>query len=537
MRGMMMDIPLTIKTIANRARSLNKDAAVVEPRPGGDLRTTLGQVLADADRLVTALRKLGVQRGDRVATIGTNTIAHFKTLFAVPLMGAVLHPLNFRLPPEHLAYIVNHAEDRIIFAEPMFLPLLGKIIPSLAAPPLVIVMGERPPTATGIGGMLEMDQLIAGHSPAVHDTPIEESDAAALLYTSGTTGHPKGVLYSHRSIYLHALAQGLADSCSVSRRDTVMHIAPIFHCLAWGLPHAAALFGAAQVFPGADLSPDRVIDHIEKERVTYTGGVPTLWVAVLDRQRLRKADISSLTRVIVAGSAPPPAMVDEFRTRLGVTFLQAWGMTETGPLATANAVRAVPKGSACDPIDESMLRQGAPVPGIELRSIEKSGAIAPWDGETLGELEIRGPWVAAEYYRDPQSKERFHDDWLRTGDIVSIDPSGRIKIVDRAKDLVKSGGEWISTVELEGTLAAHADVAECAVIAVPHPLWQERPLACVVARESARATIDKKALLDFLAARFPRWYVPDDVVFIDALPRTSVGKIDKKALRLRFSAG
>jgi fatty-acyl-CoA synthase len=528
MRGLMMDYQLSVPAIIRRTETLFGDKTVASRRVDHSItRATYAQVIDRAKRLAVALRQLGVQRGDRVATLAWASQEHLEAYLAIPAMGAVLHTLNLRLHPDDLTYIVNDAQDRVLLVDEILLPLF-ETFRSRTGIEHVIVMGG----GAGAAPYAEYEQLIGAADPSEYvEPPLHEDDAAAMCYTSGTTGRPKGVLYSHRAVVLHSFGQGLRDTLGIGEADTVLPIVPMFHVNAWGLPFTGALFGAKQVFPGPYLDPKSVLDLIVKERVTLTAGVPTVWLGLL--QELDRApgahDVSCLRAVVVGGSAAPEAMIRGFKERHGVDIVHAWGMTEMTPLGTlCNLPSSL---DDAPPAEQYRYRamQGTPLPFVEIRATTDQGS-APWDGTAMGELEVRGPWVAAKYYNAEDLDDRFTDDgWFKTGDIVTIDRRGCIQIADRAKDLVKSGGEWISSVALENALMGHPAVAEAAVIAVPHPRWDERPLAVVVLKPGHTATCDD--LLAFLEPSFARWWLPDTVEFAAEIPRTSAGKFKKSALR------
>ncbi|MBV9214063.1 MAG: long-chain fatty acid--CoA ligase, partial [Actinobacteria bacterium] len=448
----------------------------------------------------------------------------------VPCMGAVLHTLNIRLFEDQLTYIANHAEDKVVLVDDSLVPLLEKVAPSFETVRHWIVMGDG--DAGSLPNPIRYEDLIA-EQPAGYEYPAQDDRAAAgLCYTSGTTGNPKGVLYSHRSNVLHALASCLADSIAISSSDRVMPVVPMFHANAWGLPHAAAFVGADLVMPNRFLQPEPLARLIEDERVTVAAAVPTIWADLLRYADESRPDLSSLRVVPCGGSAVPLELMKAWDERHGVTVLQAWGMTETSPLGS---VARPPRGAAGDEGWEYRAKAGRILPLVEARIVDDDGAEVEWDGEQTGELEVRGPWIASDYYNDPSGREKFHDGWLRTGDIAAIDRRGYIRITDRAKDVIKSGGEWISSVDLEGALMAHPDVLEAAVIAKPDERWQERPLACVVRVEGSDVSADE--LRGHLSSRVARWWLPDEIAFIDEVPKTSVGKFDKKVLRQRLADG
>ena len=533
MQSLMMDYQLTIPALIRRAAQLHGGKAIVDRQPDRSIhRTTYRETIGRARRLAGALRALGVTRGDRVATFCWNHHQHLEVYYGVPAMGAVLHTLNIRLHAEDLAYIANHAGDRVIIVDRVLLPVIEQFRERLSSVEHVIVVGggiERPAE-----GMLDYETLVSDAAPHAFDDEIDEYEPAAMCYTSGTTGAPKGVVYSHRSTVLHTLAFCLADIDVARESDTLLAIVPLFHANAWGTPYAALMIGAAQVLPGPHLDAASLLELLAGERVTVAFGVPTIWTGVL--QALEKSpntyDLSRLRTVLSGGSAVPPRMIRAFKEQVGVDVLQAWGMTEMSPLGSH--CRLTAELSEAD--EETRLRcqatQGRPAPLVEIRARSEAG-IVPWDGETMGELEVRGPWIASAYYESPESADRFtNDGWFRTGDIVTIDERGYIRICDRSKDVIKSGGEWISSVALETALAGHPDVLEAAVVGVPHPRWDERPLALVVRREGRTATAE--SLRAYLEPQFPKWWLPDSFEFVDAIPKTTVGKILKRTLREQY---
>jgi fatty-acyl-CoA synthase len=469
-----------------------------------------------------------------VATFAWNSQEHLECYIAIPSIGAVLHTLNIRLFEDQLSYIVNHAEDQVIFVDDSLVPVLEKVAPEFTTVRQYVVIGDG--SSGALEPVIRYEELLAGAEPlAEADYPvIDERAAAAMCYTSGTTGNPKGVLYSHRSAVLHSLGTGLNDSLGVSGADRVLPVVPMFHANAWGLPYACALFGASLVMPSRFLQAEPIVGLIESEKVTFAGAVPTIWLDVLRYADEHGSDLSSLRSVVCGGSAVPRSLMQAFEERHGVEIVQAWGMTETSPLGS---VAHPPPGAEGEERWGYKVSAGKVAPFVEPRIIGPDGEELPWDGETTGELEVRGPWVASAYYNDPDgSRGRFHDGWLKTGDIASIDASGYIRISDRAKDVIKSGGEWISSVELEVELIAHPGVREAAVIAMPDERWSERPLACVVLEESA-GDLTPAELRAHLAERVAKWWLPDSFAFIDEVPKTSVGKFDKKVLRSRLADG
>jgi fatty-acyl-CoA synthase len=492
----------------------------------GPVRATYSEVAERADRLSAALAALGVGRGDRVGTFCWNSQQHLEAYLAVPCMGAVLHTLNIRLFPEQLAYVVNHAQDRVVLVDDSLVPVLARVAGDLETVEHFVVIGDG--DAGDLPNVLRYEELLAEEDDGYRYPELDDRSAAGLCYTSGTTGNPKGVLYSHRSTMMHVLGICMADSVGLTSRDRVLPVVPMFHANAWGLAHAAPLVGADLVMPGRFLQGEPLARLIESERVTVAGAVPTIWLDLLRFLDSEGADLSSLHTVVCGGSAVPRSLMEGF-DRHGVTIVQGWGMTETSPLGS---VARPPAGAEGEELWSYRVSQGKLIPPLEARLIGGDGEEVPWDGEGTGELEIRGPWIAADYYEDDTSPEKFHDGWLRTGDIASITPDGYIRISDRAKDVIKSGGEWISSVELENELMAHPAVAEAAVIARPDERWSERPLACVVLEEGMECSAED--LCTHLSDRVARWWIPEEFAFIVEVPKTSVGKFDKKVLRAQL---
>ncbi len=532
-----MKTPLTITPLLERAaRLFPKKEIATKLETGGMHRYTYADFHTRVHRLAWTLERMGIKRGDRVGTLGWNSHRHLELYFAAPCYGAVLHTLNPRLAPEQLVYIINHSDDRVIFADASLMPLLDPIRGELPGVREFVVLNDTggPEPENGYERRLQAEPSTPFAWP-----DLDENEAAAACYTSGTTGHPKAVLYTHRSLVLHSYGLAMADAFALSERDTALQVVPMFHANGWGVPYAAVMVGSKIVLSGRVLTPAAIAGLIESERVTFTCGVPTLWMGLYSLLEREKHDISSLRMIACAGSALPRQFVEGYEKKYGIRIMLAWGMTETVPIATVMAL----KGDLESLDDKSrydvLSRHGLPVAGIDVRIVNESGQEIAWDGTTMGELQVRGWWVTCGYYMDPRGEERgqresFMDGWFRTGDVATIDPEGYIQIMDRTKDLVKSGGEWISSVDLENAIMAHPKVMEAAVIAIPHPKWEERPLAAVAPLPEFAGHITKEEVLDFLQSRVPKWWLPDDVIFIDAVPKTSVGKFNKRVLREQF---
>jgi len=523
MNGQIMDYELNISAILRRAETLfgRKELATRLPDKSFH-RYTYADFAARARRLASALLALGVEDGDRVATLCWNHYQHLEVYFGVPISGNVVHTLNLRLSPGDLSYIANHAEDKVLIVDESLLPLYDAIKDQVSFEH-VIRIGD------------EYEDLLASGDPEWDYPDIDERAAAVMCYTSGTTGRPKGVLYSHRAIAVHSLASTQSGTLGISERDTVLPVVPMFHANAWGFPFTCTLVGAKQVFPGPHLDPETLLDAFESERVTITGGVPTIWLGILQMLDADpdRYDLSRLRSMIVGGSAAPRSLIEGFQTRHGIHICHAWGMTEMSPLGTVSELTSAFEDASEDVQFAYRAKQGTPAPFVEIRAVNEDGAIVPWDGKTMGELEVRGAWVASGYYEDDSQADRWTDDgWFKTGDIVTIEEGGYIEIQDRSKDVIKSGGEWISSVALENAIMGHPAVAEAAVIAVPDEKWQERPLAVVVFKEGQSAT--REELREHIAPHFAKWQLCDRFEFVDEIPKTAVGKFRKTALREQF---
>ncbi|MEM0471785.1 MAG: long-chain fatty acid--CoA ligase [Sulfolobales archaeon] len=528
---------LNIRHILERARLYFGRKEVVSRTDEGYVRYTYRDMFDRVCRLINALEGLGIGYGDRVASMAWNTHRHLELHFAVPVMGAVLHTVNLRYSPEEMIYTINKAGDRILFVDPDMIPTVRKILEKLETVESVVIMSSKGHEDLGFNKPVYIyEELLEKSSSGCRLRDVDENSPAAMCFTSGTTGFPKGVIYTHRGIFLRSLATCLADTYALSERDVILHIVPMFHISSWFMPYAATLVGAKQVLPGPRPKPEIIYDLIKREGVTVSDGAPTVWIDFLNYLRTRgEKNIEPLRKLIIGGSAPPKALIKSY-WELGVEVYHAWGMTETYDSAAAFTR---PKSYLDDLSEEARLglvaKQGLPFPGIEVMVVDESGKPLPWDGKSIGELLIRGAWVVEEYYGDPEAtKKSFLNGWLRTGDLVTIDGEGYIEIVDRVKDVIKSGGEWISSVRVENEAMAHPAVLEAVAIAVPHPRWIERPLLIVKLREGYTGKVSKEDILGFLRERLPKWWVPDDVVFVDEIPKTGTGKFDKKVLRERF---
>jgi len=517
MQGLMMDQPLLISGLIRHAARHHADGEIVSKNVDGSLhRYGYAAAHARAQRLANALQRLGVQAGDRVATLAWNGFRHFEIYYAVAGSGAVIHTINPRLFPDQITYIANHAEDKLLFYDTTFAPLVEKLKPQLKSVKAFIALNDE------YEGLLDKEQ-------PVFEWPLfDEKTAACLCYTSGTTGNPKGALYSHRSTMIHAYAAALPDTLELSAREVVLPVVPMFHVNAWSLPYSCAMVGAKMVFPGPHLDGKSIYELFETEAVTLSAGVPTVWLALLNYMKQNQLRFSTLKRTVIGGSACPPAMLRAFQDDYGVQVLHAWGMTEMSPLGSAGTFKAKHLKLPKEQRDAWQHKQGRAIFGVDMRIVDESGAELPWDGKAFGDLQVRGPWVIKSYFKG-EGGDPLKDGWFPTGDVATIDPDGTMQITDRSKDVIKSGGEWISSIDLENIAVAHPAIAEAAVIGVKHPKWDERPI--VVAVKKAGQEVSKAELLRFYEGKIAKWWMPDDVLFVPELPHTATGKLSKLTLR------
>jgi fatty-acyl-CoA synthase len=533
MQGLMMDFPLSVAHLFERAERYHRAKTILTVTKDGTERITYGEWTERTRKLGAALDDLGLSPDARVGTFAWNTARHLELYFAVPCTGRVLHTLNIRLFPEQLTYIVSHAADEAIFVDRSLLPLLAPLLETFTTVKHLIVMDDGGDADANVGAGLQVHdyETLLSRARPVRWPQLDENTAASMCYTSGTTGNPKGALYSHRSTFLHTFSALQADTIGVCERDVVLPVVPMFHANAWGLAHAAVAAGASLVMPGPDLSAPSLANLIVNEKVTVAAGVPTIWMGVLPE--LEGRDTSHIRAIPCGGSAVPKALSEGYRRVTGKPLLQAWGMTETSPVAAVYMLKSTLDHLSEEQQADLRTTVGMANFGVECRIVDDDLNEQPWDGQAQGELQVRGPWVIRAYYDDERSPQSFSPDgWLRTGDVAVIDPEGYIRLVDRSKDVIKSGGEWVSSVELENEIMGHPKVAEAAVIGVAHPRWAERPLACVVVKPGE--TLSKEEVLEYLDGRVAKWWIPDDVVFIDDVPKTSTGKFSKKDLRDRF---
>jgi fatty-acyl-CoA synthase len=534
MFGLMQDQPLLISSLMVYADRHHGDTAIVSRTIEGPIhRYTYRAAHARARKLANALRGLELRQGDRVATLAWNGYRHFEIYFAVSGMGAVCHTINPRLFLEQIAYIVNHAEDRYVFFDLSFVPAVEKLRPLCPGVKGWVAMTDRAHMPAAIPDALCFEELIEGQSDAFDWPKLDENLASSLCYTSGTTGNPKGVLYSHRSTVLHSFGAALPDSMNLSARDVIMPVVPMFHANAWGLPYSSLLVGAKLVFPGAALDGKSLHELFETEKVTFSAGVPTVWLSLLQYLAQDKLSFTTLKRTVIGGSACPPATIRAFEEEHGVEVLHAWGMTEMSPLGTVSQLKAAHLDLDTERQFAVKCRQGRAIFGVDYKIVDGDDRELPWDGKAFGDLMVRGPWIAQGYFKG-EGGDPLRDGWFPTGDVATIDPEGYMQITDRSKDVIKSGGEWISSIDLENVAVAHPAVAEAAVIGVHHPKWDERPL--LIVQKKAGAEVTRQELLSFYEGKVAKWWIPDDVVFVEGLPHTATGKLLKTQLRQDFQA-
>ena len=533
MHGLMMNAPLLISSLIRHADRYHGETEIVSRMvEGGFHRYNYAEAHRRARQFANALESLGVRPADRVGTLAWNGFRHFETYYAVSGTGAVCHTINPRLFPEQIAYIVNHADDQYVLVDLTFVPLVEKLAEHCRKVKGWILMTDktRMPRAK-LQNVLCYEDLVNAHSDQYEWPSFDENTASSLCYTSGTTGNPKGVLYSHRSTLLHAYAACLPDALNLSARDVVMPVVPMFHVNAWGLPYSCALAGAKLVFPGAGMDGASLYELLEKEKVTVSAGVPTIWLGLLNHLKQNGLKFTTFNRTVIGGSACPPAMIQSFQEELGVHVLHAWGMTEMSPLGTVCTLKAKQLGLPAPARYAIQNKQGRPIFGVEMKIVDDAGKELPRDGKAFGDLMVRGPWICNQYFRG-EGGDPLREGWFPTGDVATLDPDGFMQITDRSKDVIKSGGEWISSIDLENTAMAHPAVAEAAVVGVRHPKWDERPLLLVVRKQGAELT--REGMLAFFEGRVAKWWMPDDVVFLDALPHTATGKLLKTKLRDDF---
>ncbi len=530
MDGLMMDYPLTLRHMLWRAERLFDKKEIVTRREEGEHRYTYTDLARRVGQLANVLTRLGVKPGDRVATLAWNNYRHLELYYAVPCTGAVLHTLNLRLFPDQLEFTIRDAGDTVIFVDKTLLPVLDRVAGRIPSVSQIVVLNDGGPLPEHhLGELRDYETLLAAEKPDFDWPALDERSAAAMCYTSGTTGNPKGVVYSHRSQFLHAMSVLQKDCLGISESDVLLPVVPMFHANSWGIPYAAGLAGTKLLFPDRFMGDGQVLlDLAEQEGATMLAGVPTIWINLLGVLEKTGRRLPKVHTVICGGSAIPRGLM-EGMDRVGLRMLHAWGMTETSPLGTVGLVRSwIPAERSF----EARLKQGVPVPGVEIRIADlATGQELPWDGVAFGEIQCRGPWIASGYHNEADTTKVTEDGWFKTGDVATIDPDGYVAIVDRTKDVIKSGGEWISTVELEGAIMAHPKVLEAAVVGLPHSKWQERPVAYVVPRPEHKGQVTAQEITDFLAGRVARWWLPDEIRFIDEVPKTSTLKFDKKALR------
>ncbi|MCW3490352.1 long-chain fatty acid--CoA ligase [Dethiobacter alkaliphilus] len=533
---MMMNHQLLIKTMLERAYKLFPKKEIFSRGLDRDMRYTYGDFYPRVCKLANVLQSLDVKQGDKIGTFAWNNHRHLELYFAITCSGSVLHTLNLRLFPEHVIHVINHAEDKIIFVDEDLLPIVEKAAPQLTTVEKYVIMTDKDELPeTSLSPVYHYEKLLAEAADTYDFPDLDENTPAAMCYTTATTGLPKGVTYTHRSIYLHSLAESLPDVLGLSERDAVLPVVPMFHVLAWGLPFSCTWMGSKLVLPGRVLTPEALCTLMEQEGVTMAAGVPTIWMGIYQHlDSGAKYDLSKLRYIVNGGSAVSKTQIAAFEKKFGLSILHAYGMTETSPVVLCSTMKSYMEDWDEEEQYAMRAKQGVLVPGLEMKIVNDEGKEVAWNGKEMGELCVRGPWITSEYYKEPErSAENIKDGWLYTNDIVTIDEEGFILIQDRAKDLIKSGGEWISSVDLENTIMSHPEVVEAAVIAVPDPKWQERPMACVVLKDGSNVT--EQDILDFLKPKVARYWMPDKVQIIGEIPKTSVGKFNKKALRETYA--
>jgi fatty-acyl-CoA synthase len=534
MNGLMMQQPLLISSLIQHAERYHADTEIVSRRVEGDIhRTNYRELAARSRRMANALAGLGIRRSDRVATLAWNGYRHMELYYAVSGSGAVLHTINPRLHPDQIIYIADHAEDQILFFDLSFLPIIKAIAGRTATVKGFVAMTDRAhmPKDSGVANLLCYEDLIEGQSDRYEWPALDENLASSMCYTSGTTGNPKGVVYSHRSTVLHTYAAALPDALNCSACDAILPVVPMFHVNAWGLPYVASMVGAKLVFPGPGLDGKSLLELIETEKVTLSAGVPTVWQGLLAYVEQSGQRFSSMKRTIIGGSACPPAMIRRFQETYGVHVLHAWGMTEMSPIGTVCAFKASHAVASAEARYAVQAKQGRGVYGVDMKIVDASGAELPWDGNAAGDLLVRGPWTLSSYFKD-EGGEPLREGWFPTGDVAKIDADGYMQITDRSKDVIKSGGEWIGSIDLESIAMAHPSVAMAACIAARHPKWDERPL--LVVQKKPGAAVSREELLDFYQGKIAKWWTPDDVVFVESIPLGATGKMLKSKLREQF---
>jgi fatty-acyl-CoA synthase len=535
MNGLMMDEPLLISSILRHAERFHGDTEIVSRRVEGDVhRTTWREVARRARKLADALGRLGITDSDRVASLAWNGYRHLELYYAVSGRGAVMHTINPRLFAEQLSWIIGNAEDKLLFFDLTFLPIAEAIASSCKTVKAFVAMCDRSllPTTGKIPGLMAYEDLLAEGSDSFQWPTFDEQRASSMCYSSGTTGNPKGVVYSHRSTLLHAYGTALPDSLALSARDAVLPVVPMFHVNAWGIPYAAGIVGSRLVFPGPHLDGKSLYELCEAERVTFSAGVPTVWLGLLSFLKENKLRFSSMERTVIGGAACPPSLLRAFQDDYGVRVLHAWGMTEMSPIGTVCQFKCKHRDASAEERLALQCKQGRPVFGVDMKIVDADGKDLPWDGKAFGDLMVKGPWIASGYYRDEGGPPPVRDGWLHTGDVATIDADGYLHLTDRSKDVIKSGGEWISSIEIENVALSHPAVQMAACIAARHPKWQERPLLVVVKKPGQ--TVSRDELLRFFEGKVARWWKPDDVVFVDSIPLGATGKMLKTKLREQF---